>query len=290
MGQSKDFNKLNKIYVSGNYDKVIRKAGNLKNKTTRNSIPYYFLSLAYMQKYKNDEREFHLTKSIRNLKTAKKYDDSLTIWTLLTNDIEMVKSELNSKAIALSVNKKSKSKKYCQSYLDIFGDTLECYSESFVIVEHKIKEPEEFNESQLLMANNKRDSIRVLGLSLVGVPYVWAGETPKGFDCSGFVKYVFGRVGIILPHNANKISYLGKEVNEMNAKVGDVILFGSRNGDKHKAYHAGIIYNTEGEIKVIHCISKGVHISDNFDQYWKSRVMMITNILDYPENNELTQN
>ena len=92
-----------------------------------------------------------------------------------------------------------------------------------------------------------------------------------------------------LLHNANKISYLGKEVNENDVKVGDVILFGTRNGNKHRAFHAGIIYDIEGEIKVIHCISKGVHITEDFDQYWRSRVMMFTNIIDNPENNQLTQ-
>ena len=54
-------------------------------------------------------------------------------------------------------------------------------------------------------------------------------------------------------------------------------------------YHAGVIYENNGEIKVVHSISKGVHITTDYNAYWKQRVIFIKNIIDYPENNELTQ-
>ena len=52
----------------------------------------------------------------------------------------------------------------------------------------------------------------------------------------------------------------------------------------------GYIYENEnGEIKLIHSITKGVHITSDYDRYWKERTLFIKNIIDYPKlNNELT--
>ena len=50
-----------------------------------------------------------------------------------------------------------------------------------------------------------------------------------------------------------------------------------------------MIYENNGEIKVVHSISKDVHITTDYNAYWKQRVIFIKNIIDYPEKNELTQ-
>ncbi len=289
--QSKNFTKLKKDYLKGDYEKVIRKADKLRAKDSRNSTPYYFLSLAYMQMYRNGNNDSYLNKSVSRLKKAKKYDTSLSLWALLEEEIEMLEAELNSKTLALSADNRAKGRKLCQSYIELFDDTLKCCSGLFESSKIEYEVVEELDKSHLISVNNKRDSIKALGLSLVGVPYAWAGETPKGFDCSGFVMYVYNSVGLKLPHNANKISYLGKEVNVENAKVGDVILFGSRKGKKHNAFHAGIIHNIEGgDIQVIHCVSQGVHICEDFDLYWKDQLMMIVNIVDDAGVNSFSEN
>lgn len=288
IGQSKEYDKLNKQLNKQNYDKVISKANNYIKKNPKESLSYYFLSVAYMEKYNGFQYEHYLNKSISNLKKATKYDASRTDWKLLSEELEEVGAALDKKINSISSSNKSRAKDLCQDYIDLFGDTLECYATLFA--PKPTPKVEEIIDNKLLQANNKRDSIKAFAASFVGVPYVWAGETPKGFDCSGFVKYVFNQVGITLPHNANKISYLGQEVSQQDAKTGDVILFGSRNGDKHNAYHAGIVYeNDQGELQVIHCVSKGVHITTDFDVYWKSRVMMITNILDHHDDENLSQ-
>jgi cell wall-associated NlpC family hydrolase len=59
----------------------------------------------------------------------------------------------------------------------------------------------------------------------VGAPYRWGGSSPAGFDCSGFVRYVYAQVGVSLPHNAAKQYRLGTPVSRDNLEPGDLVFF-----------------------------------------------------------------
>jgi cell wall-associated NlpC family hydrolase len=69
-----------------------------------------------------------------------------------------------------------------------------------------------------------------------GIPYVWAGSTPAGFDCSGFVMYVYGKVGVSLPHNGAMLWGRGRAVPRRNLEAGDVVFF---NGLGHVGIYMG---------------------------------------------------
>jgi cell wall-associated NlpC family hydrolase len=59
----------------------------------------------------------------------------------------------------------------------------------------------------------------------LGTPYRWAGASPSGFDCSGFVMYVYGRVGVRLPHNSAQLWGEGRYVSRRHLQPGDVVFF-----------------------------------------------------------------
>ena len=67
---------------------------------------------------------------------------------------------------------------------------------------------------------------------LLGIPYVYGGESPSGFDCSGFTMYVFGKAGISIPRTASAQQRAATPVS--NPKPGDLVFFGS------PAWHVGI--------------------------------------------------
>lgn len=91
-------------------------------------------------------------------------------------------------------------------------------------------------------ADNKNvgDAQKALEVALkqVGVPYVWGGESTRGFDCSGLTEYAYSKVGISLPHNAQAQYDQGPKVPQGDAlQPGDLVFFG---GSTSSIGHVGI--------------------------------------------------
>ncbi len=133
--------------------------------------------------------------------------------------------------------------------------------------------------------NSSESSTSLIGFakSMLGIPYRYATSNPKvGFDCSGFVSYVFSNFGFKVPRSSSEFSHAGKETNLSNLKVGDVLIFTGTNPKKRRIGHVGIVYSVdENGIKFIHSTSgkaNGVTITE-FDAYYKSRFMKAVSIL-----------
>lgn len=64
-------------------------------------------------------------------------------------------------------------------------------------------------------------------MQYLGVPYVWAGDDPSGFDCSGLVMYVYAKLGVDLPHSSRMQYGCGTHVSRGQLEPGDLVFFGS---------------------------------------------------------------
>lgn len=96
----------------------------------------------------------------------------------------------------------------------------------------------------------------------LGAPYVWAGSSPSGFDCSGLVMYAFGKVGVAIPHNAAQQFRLGTPVARDQLVPGDVVFF-------NQLRHNGIYL---GDGRFVHSTKPGgVKIARLDDEWFRSR-------------------
>ena len=78
----------------------------------------------------------------------------------------------------------------------------------------------------------------VVGIAMqyLGIPYVYGGASPSGFDCSGFIMYVYAQVGVSLPHNAAAQYGYGTPVDRSQLQPGDLVFF---NGLGHAGIYVG---------------------------------------------------
>lgn len=93
-------------------------------------------------------------------------------------------------------------------------------------------------------ASAARTARRILasGEDLIGTPYVWGGSTPRGFDCSGFVQYIYREHGVTLPRTSRQMAHAGVRVPVHIASLvpGDLMLFsGATSTISHVAIYAG---------------------------------------------------
>ena len=82
------------------------------------------------------------------------------------------------------------------------------------------------------------------GMGLLGTPYVAAGCSKNGFDCSGFIFYVYNNFKIKVPRSSSQFENFGKEIPIADVKKGDILLFLSPTRDV--IGHIGIVSNPKG--------------------------------------------
>ena len=115
----------------------------------------------------------------------------------------------------------------------------------------------------------KAQEVLINALSLTGIQYKYGGSSPAtGFDCSGFVRYVFrNAANLTLPPTARAIAQIGKSVSKDDLQPGDLVFF---NTLKKAFSHVGIYM---GDNKFIHAprTGKTVQVDSLQNSYWASR-------------------
>ncbi|GEM_PF-1187743 len=116
-----------------------------------------------------------------------------------------------------------------------------------------------------------KEKVIDLGKQFLGLRYRRGGVTPKGFDCSGFVYYIFKEMGILIPRGGDSQAKMGKVVSMQEARPGDLIVFGWKRGSSYSVTHVGlIISNDNGHFKMIHSSRRGIVIDDSHSSSWQN--------------------
>ena len=84
--------------------------------------------------------------------------------------------------------------------------------------------------------NFSLDQVVRVALQYQGVPYLFGGATPAGFDCSGYLQYVYAQFGVALPHGVRGIAALGTPISRDDARPGDIVIF---NNMSHGGFYMG---------------------------------------------------
>ncbi|HEY1113019.1 MAG TPA: C40 family peptidase [Chitinophagaceae bacterium] len=124
--------------------------------------------------------------------------------------------------------------------------------------------------------------------TLKGVPYKYASTDPKvGFDCSGFITYVFNHFSIKVPRSSIDFTDVGKYIPKEQAKRGDIILFTGTDSTERFVGHMGLITsNNGGKLEFIHSTSgKAYSVTvTTLNDYYLSRFVKCIRI--FPQNDQ----
>jgi cell wall-associated NlpC family hydrolase len=120
---------------------------------------------------------------------------------------------------------------------------------------------------------NLREKITRLSIDLIGIPYQYGGYDITGFDCSGFVYYVFSSFGIELPRTAKKQGKVKKKIPLKKARPADILVFKLKSG-----WHSGIY---SGKHFFIHAPNQSDRVRREYlSQYWMARLKAVIRVID----------
>lgn len=294
--QQKQLDKLQKWYKKGHYETCYDRAN-------------YFLL-----KYKA-EPEIHLyvaMSAMRTLRVQRRDIDTSMLNALLEHTAQFHNIDLEHKSFSKHRGDVKLLHKYIQSYANklyeispsrsaevhvllatVFNDTTDAYRALYL--------PETLAKKVQVDTSSKRtpkrpqsiahplpyaDSLVAFASMFAGTPYKYSGCDPKGFDCSGFINYVYQHFGIEVPRTSKEIAAIGKPVSTKALMPGDILVFGYVNkSGEYRVQHVGMVHEVgDGSyFSIIHSVSTGVNIDDPMSTSWDHWTQRLISVRRLPQ-------
>ncbi len=113
---------------------------------------------------------------------------------------------------------------------------------------------------ELQTGNTKPDELIAFAKTLIGTPYLYGSTNPaNGFDCSGFITYVFNHFDITVPRSSIDFTNVEREIPLDSAKPGDIVLFTGTDSTILEVGHMGILLGSGRQNEFIHSTSGKAH-------------------------------
>jgi hypothetical protein len=273
VAQVPQFDKMEMLYAQQHYKMVHRKANWLLDKPEFDFslVPLFYKSLASFQlsqnKYWLVRHENALEEASQGIREIRKSSDGRKVLTAHMHELAALKQDLNSWMEDLKRRDKKEELERLQSAIKgLFDDVpeIDVHVESTSTdLDTASGAPDAFRKD--------RERIIEYAKKQLGVPYVWAGEDPSGFDCSGFTSYVMKEYGKYVPRRAVDQYNASKKLKEKQVQKGDLVFFNNGSG----VSHVGMIVSNRGEpVTMIHASSsKGISIIEiGKSSYWTTRL------------------
>jgi cell wall-associated NlpC family hydrolase len=262
--------KLEMLYDQGHYRMVYRRANRYLDKPDYDFslLPSYYKSLATLQlaqetvwSLRNPRAHIDALNELNRIKITPKgkliFESHIVELQNLKTDIE---------AWVTDLRRQKKNDEATQ-----IANLANQLFEKVKFREEKSVEAPSYSSDISVRFKSRTDMVS-FSKKYLGVPYVSAGDTPQGFDCSGFTSFVFSHHQIKLPRRAAEQYQEATKIKEKDAMMGDLVFF-SNGGE---VSHVGMLINEPGKPKVmIHASSsKGIQIIElESSNYWKQRIV-----------------
>jgi peptidoglycan DL-endopeptidase CwlO len=270
LAQNRDFDRLEVLYDQGHYKKVLRSASKLANKPEYANavLPSYYRSMAMLQLYRNEKwrrrNPSALETGVKLFLDMKKRDADGSVFTAHIYEIQSLKRDYDYFLEELEQDKKKNAQ--------LITEIRSAYAKLFSGVKDIIDaQPTLTSPPQMVNISDTRRRIVEFAYRHVGVKYRSGGNDPNGFDCSGFVSFVFNEFKIELPRISGDQQKKAVPLKVLDVQPGDLVFFA--NGAN--VNHVGIVVeNKNGIVTMIHASSsKGIVVTEiNTSNYWNNRV------------------
>ncbi|RFC54890.1 C40 family peptidase [Brumimicrobium aurantiacum] len=279
-GQILEFDQLEMRYDQKQYKAVYRKAKRLLDKPDYDFsfLPRYYLTLSQLQLAQNERwykrNQYAVTDALETFKELKQSLEGKELIRAHAYELSVLKSDLKQWMYELKRDGDQKTFDMVEEIVNtVFEEVPEVEQmEEDIVTPEEIEEKEKVIVKETVAISDVRKKTLALSNDLLGVPYKWAGNTPKGFDCSGFTCYLANKeMGITLNRRAEDQYKAATKVKRKNVKPGDFVFFDNGSGISH----VGVVYSTNNNsIQMIHAsTSVGISIVDIYQSsYWKKRI------------------
>lgn len=272
--QVPEFDKLEMLYAQNHYKMVYRKANRLLDIPDYDwsQIPKFYKALSLFQLSQNEHWLINHPNALDDasalFREIKKSSDGRKIFNAHMYEISFLKHDLIAWAEDLKRrNQKDEFEHLQKAMAGLFDEIPD--------LEYPTSNSNEFantnKDAELDMYAKERVAIVEFAKKYIGTPYVWAGNEPTGFDCSGFTSYVMKNFKKELPRRAVDQYNSSRQLKEKNVMMGDLVFFDNGSGISH----VGMIISEKGKpLVMIHASSsKGVVITEiEKSDYWLKRL------------------